>query len=66
MSTQRKPLPERILEAELRGSQSLADGNEARECGDKSKAEECYQRSQYWLDRYNHSTERGDKQPPKE
>ena len=61
-----KPLEERILDAEMRGSQWLADGNAAQEAGDHTKAEECYRKSQYWLDRYNLLTGRSDRQPPKE
>ena len=49
-----------VLNAETRASQWLADGNEARERGDAAKAEKCYAKSQYWLDRYNRLTGRGD------
>jgi hypothetical protein len=31
----------------------LANGNEAEEKGEKAKAERCFQKAQYWLDRYN-------------
>jgi hypothetical protein len=46
-------LSEQILDAEVRGSQWLADGNLASEKGDQRKAEECYRKSQFWLDRRN-------------
>lgn len=46
----RKPLRERILDAETRGSRWFADGNAAREAGDTAKADECYAKAQYWLD----------------
>ena len=46
------------IEAEVRGSQWLADGNDARERGDKAKAERCYDKAQFWLDRYNKLTGR--------
>ena len=48
-----KPLNERIIEAETRGSHWLAEGNEAEERGDRVKAEKCFEKSQFWLDRYN-------------
>jgi len=44
---------EKMIEAEQRGSHWLAEGNEAEERGDKAKAERCFEKSQYWLDRYN-------------
>jgi len=43
----------RILDAEIKASQWLADGNEAREAGDMVEADKCYAKSQYWLDKYN-------------
>jgi hypothetical protein len=47
---------ERALDAEVRCSRWLADGNEAKERGNGEKAEVCYARAQYWLDRYNKLT----------
>jgi len=44
---------ERMIDAEVRGSKWLAYGNEANERGDTAKAERCYEKSQFWLDRYN-------------
>lgn len=44
---------EKVLEAEMRGSHWLAEGNQAAEAGKHDKAERCYEKSQYWLDRYN-------------
>jgi hypothetical protein len=41
------------LEAEHRCARWLADGNAAAEAGNREKAERCYQKSQYWLDRWN-------------
>lgn len=35
------------------GSRWLADGNEAEEAGDMEKAEKCFKKAQYWLDRLN-------------
>jgi len=42
-----------IIKAETLGSKWLADGNEAEERGKHAKAEKCFAKSQYWLDRYN-------------
>lgn len=49
----KKPLAQRILEAETRGNQYLADANEASERGYRNKAERLWGKGQYWLDRAN-------------
>ncbi|RWX72575.1 hypothetical protein [Mesorhizobium sp. M2A.F.Ca.ET.039.01.1.1] len=49
----KKSLAERLIQAEVLGSRYLADGNEAAERGDHDKAEKLYDKSQFWLDRYN-------------
>lgn len=49
----KKSLHERMIDAEQRGSHWLAEGNEASERGDHEKAERFYEKSQFWLDRYN-------------
>lgn len=56
----RKPqsVEQKALEAEVRCSQWLADGNAAREAGNMAKADRCYAKSQFWLDRYNRLTGR--------
>lgn len=46
-------LKARMIDAGVRGSTWLADGNEAAERGDKKRAHACYEKSQFWLDRYN-------------
>lgn len=46
----------KILDAEDRMNRWLADGNEAEERGNTAKAEKCFAKSQYWLDRYNRLT----------
>lgn len=61
----KRNLHERKLYAEVRSSQWLADGNEARERGDMKEAEECYRKSQYWLDRYNLLAGVSDRPAPK-
>lgn len=43
----------KALEAEERASKWLADGNEAEERGNLDKAEKCFEKAQFWLDRYN-------------
>ena len=48
-----KTLQEKMIEAEVRGSTYLADANEAAERGCATKAERLYEKSQFWLDRYN-------------
>ena len=48
-----KTTAERMIEAEERCSKWLADGNAAEERGDDMKAEKCFNRSQFWRDRYN-------------
>ena len=50
---QTKTLAEKIADAEANGSRWLADGNEAEEHGNKAKAEKCFEKSQFWLDRAN-------------
>lgn len=49
----KKPLAERIIDAEVLGSRYLADANQAAEHGYHAKAEKLYDKSQFWLDRYN-------------
>jgi hypothetical protein len=61
-----KSLHDRILEANERGNRWLADGNEAAEAGDKLKAERCYQKGQFWLDRLNLLENMGEKAGPKQ
>jgi hypothetical protein len=43
-------------EALNRSAAWLADSNEAAERGDKVRAEKCFDKSRYWLDRYNKLT----------
>ena len=56
------PLAERALEAQTRAGKWLADGNAAAEAGRMVKAERCYQKAQFWLDRANVLTDRDE--PP--
>lgn len=49
----KRPLGERIDDAEERGNRYLADANEAAEKGQKDKAEKLYDKGQFWLDRAN-------------
>ncbi len=41
------------LDYEMRAAKWLADGNAADEAGKTAKAERCYEKSQYWLDKAN-------------
>jgi hypothetical protein len=61
-----KTLAERLLDAEVRASQWLADGNEARDTGLDQRADECYKKAQFWLDRLNLLSGRSDRAAPKE
>lgn len=49
----KKPLSERIADAEAKGSAALADANEAFDRGAKKTAEKLYDRAQRWLDKAN-------------
>lgn len=53
-----RPLSERMLEAEVKCSQALADANAAADCGNNKKADRLYESSQRWLDKYNTLKER--------
>ncbi len=44
---------QKAYEYESRSSHWLAEGNFYQERGNKAKAEKCYAKSQYWLDRAN-------------
>jgi hypothetical protein len=48
-----KPVNDRIAEADCRGNEWLAKGRAAEDTGNKTKAEECYRKGNYWLDRSN-------------
>ena len=48
-----KTLEQKIIEADVRGGQLLADANEAAERGNSAKAEKLFAKGQYWLDRSN-------------
>jgi len=50
---------EKAIEAETRGSHWRAEGNAAAERGDKARADRCYEKAQFWLDRFNKITGRG-------
>lgn len=44
---------EKAIYAEYRSAHWLAEGNKAKEFGNPAKARHCYEKSQFWLDRYN-------------
>jgi hypothetical protein len=60
----RAPLAERVTDAETRASKWLADGNQAAEAGRVTKAERCFQKAQFWLDRANHLSGQGEHLAP--
>lgn len=56
MATKQAPkrsVRERAIDAEALANRWLADGNEAAEAGNAAKADRCYEKAQFWLDRYN-------------
>lgn len=53
MKKEKPTLEARIAAADARGSDWLAKGNYHAERGNKAKAEECYSKGQFWLDRSN-------------
>ena len=59
MTRPTKTLQEKIIEAETRGNAWLADANAESERGNFDKAEKCYAKGQWWLDRYNRLTRNG-------
>lgn len=62
----KKPLAARIADADALANRWLADGNEALEAGNRVKAEACYDKAQFWIDRYNVLTGQGSKPGPKQ
>lgn len=52
-ATAEKTQREKAIDAHQRGSHWLAEGNEAEENGNTKKAEKCFKKAQYWLDRLN-------------
>jgi len=46
-------LLDKIAQADTNGSNWLAKGNEYAEKGNTAKAEQCYAKGQFWLDRSN-------------
>ncbi len=65
MQIRKQTVAERVLDADTKASKWLADANEARESGQLELAAKCDGRSQYWLDRFNLLSGRGDSPAPK-
>lgn len=61
----KRSLEDRIIDADTRASQWLADANEARGCGAIARAIECESKSQFWRDRYNYLTGAIERPAPK-
>jgi len=66
MRKAKKPIASRILDANARCNQWLADGNAAEDAGNRARASRCFEKSQFWRDRYNLLTGRSDRPAPKE
>ncbi len=61
----KRTLAERIAEADYQASKYLGNANEAAESGKYEKAQKLYDKSQFWLDRYNLLTGQGDRPTPR-
>jgi hypothetical protein len=61
----KKTLAERILDADTKAGMYLGNANEAQEKGQYEKAEKLFEKSQYWLDRYNLLVGNADRPAPK-
>lgn len=61
----KKPLSERILEAEWLASKAVADANEHAEAGRHEKAQRLFAKAQFWHDRWILLTGHGDRPAPK-
>lgn len=60
-----RTVSERALDAETHANRWLGDGNEAIESGDPAKAQVCFDKSQFWLDRANLLTNRAAQAAPR-
>lgn len=50
--TSANDLSEKIADADQRGNEWLAKARQAKERGNEKRAEECYRKGNYWLDRF--------------
>ena len=57
----KRPLKERILQADILAGRYLGNANEAAEKGELEKCARLYDKSQFWLDRFNLLTNQADK-----
>lgn len=48
-----KDLREKIADADQRGNEWLSKARDAEERGNQARADECYRKGNYWLDRSN-------------
>jgi hypothetical protein len=65
MAAPKKPLRQRIADADALCNRWLADGNAYAEAGRDVLADKCYTRAQYWKDRYNLLTNQAEKAAPR-
>ncbi|RYF68553.1 MAG: hypothetical protein EOO39_19215 [Cytophagaceae bacterium] len=57
-------LDDRILDAQIKASHWLADGNKAFAAGRVTKADRYFQKARFWLDRANHLSGQGESPAP--
>lgn len=65
MTAPKQTLRQRIDRADELALRYLGDANEAAEAGKTELAEGLYQKSQYWLDRFNLLTSQGERPAPR-
>jgi hypothetical protein len=65
MPKPKQTLQQRAARAEELGNRYLGDANEAAEAGDKARADRLFEKGQFWLDRFNLLTGRGERAPPR-
>lgn len=53
MTRTAKTTAEKIIDADEHGGRWLAKANDLADRGETEKAERCYEKAQYWLDRSN-------------
>lgn len=53
VATSRESVSEKIADADLRGNVWLAKARRAEDGGNQARADECYRKGNYWLDRSN-------------
>lgn len=65
MPEPKRPLSERIADADARASMYLGNANEAEERGDFARAERLREKCQFWMDRYTLLTNQDNRPAPR-